>query len=145
MKKVNYVIHQHDAYRAGKHYDLRIQYPKKRKALISFALPKSRFPDYGEKFLIIKTPDHSIDEWLGEHPPIEKGEYGGGTFKVVQKGELEILGWSGKHITFRIEGKEISGKFSLIKMRFGRKNNNWILIRSKEKENYIKEYVLSII
>jgi len=132
IKELDYVIHQHNAYRAGKHYDLRIVYPKK-KAMASFALPKAKFPDFGERFLLIKGPDHSIKEWLGPHDDIEKGKFGGGSFDIIQIGKMELLGWGSRHITFRITEGKINGKFSLIKMGRGRRAKNWLLIRSKEK------------
>ena len=130
----SYVIHEHQAKRAGKHYDLRIRYPSK-KSLISFAIPKARFPEVKEKFLVIKGLDHPL-EWLRWSRPIKRG-YGAGTFKIVQKGKAQIFRWENKHITFKIEGAVVSGRFSLIKIsKVGK--NAWILIRLKEKylENY---------
>lgn len=133
FSETKYVIHLHDAKRAGRHYDLRIQYPKK-KALMSFALPKAAFPDFGERFLLIRAPDHSITKWLGDHDPIEKGKYGEGVYSVVQIGTMQILGWSSRFITFVIDGSEINGKFSMIKYPRGGKDA-WILIRSKFNSN----------
>jgi hypothetical protein len=136
MYITKYVIHQHNALRAGKHYDLRIQY-KNKNALASFALPKAKFPEKGERLLVVRTPDHAIDEWLGPHDPIPEGEYGAGTFDLIQIGDMFVYGWSSRLITFSIDGK-ISGKFTIIKTNYGKKRGEiekgdyWLLIRNKE-------------
>lgn len=126
--KAKYVIQEHDAKKAGKHYDLRIQYAKK-PALASFAIPKSRFPEENEKILAIRVPDHSL-EWLTRTKPIEKG-YGTGTYKIVQSGEAEIFKWNGYIIAFEIHGPVADGRFILIKLH-GKNKDSWLLMRSKK-------------
>ena len=111
-----YVIHEHDAKRAGKHYDLRIQIPRKR-LLASWALPKGRIPQkYLEKVLAIRTNDHG-NYWLFFQGEIPEGEYGAGTIKIIESGQVEVLGWSNKFITIKANGKLLNGRFHLNKFR----------------------------
>ena len=136
MYITEYIIHQHNAIRAGKHYDLRIKY-KNKNALASFALPKAKFPSVGERLLVVRTPDHGVS-WLGPHAPIPEGNYGAGTFDVVQSGDMMVYGWSNKLITFSIKGKKINGKFTIVKTNYGKKRGRgmsgdyWLLIRNKD-------------
>jgi len=141
---VPYVIHKHDADRAGSHYDLRIKIPKKR-LLASFALPKLKFPkDSTEKVLAIRTNDHGR-YWMYYQGEIPKGEYGAGKISIVQKGQAEIFGWNSKHITFSIEGPIATGRFSLIKFKGKRDNaNTWILIKTKEQKKTVSENYITI-
>ena len=87
--KQPYVIDYHEAHRAGIHFDFRIKYPHKDK-LMSWALPKARFPEVGEKLLAVQTPDHEMD-WLSWQGEIPKGEYGGGKVTIYQSGMLDIF------------------------------------------------------
>ena len=71
--------------------------------------------------------------WLHtDNMNIPKGEYGAGTITVVQKGILEVEGWSETHITFRIEGKHVCGRYSLIRFPAKEKGaDTWALIKTK--------------
>lgn len=133
--KTPYVLHEHNANRAGLHYDFRFKMPSKN-LLYSFALPKAHFPNkIGEKCLAVRTNDHGR-YWLFFQGEIPKGEYGAGTIKIIQKGELELLGLGPGYITFRIHGDIADGRFSLIKFKGkeGGKTDTWVLIKIKEKE-----------
>lgn len=129
FNKLQYVLHLHMAKRAGKHYDFRIHYPNK-KALASFAIPKAKFPKMGEKLLAIKTPDHPV-KWLTWTDPIIQG-YGTGTFKILQSGYADVIGWGPRFITFELKGKYADGRFVLIKPAKG-KNSNWFITQVKKK------------
>lgn len=139
--EVKYVIHKHDAKKAGEHFDLRIEIPygPNKGKLASFAIPKAKFPDDNEKLLAIRTPDHSRS-WLTINGTfvIDPGEYGEGVITVFQKGKMNLDGFSDKYITFTIEhGEHINGRFSLIKFRGNKANdkqNLWILMRVKQKD-----------
>ena len=88
-----YVIQEHISDRAGRHYDLRIMYLRSNK-LASWALPKAKIPKRPrEKYLAVRTADHD-PVWLSFRGKIPEGEYGSGTVKIVQKGELEMIRWS---------------------------------------------------
>lgn len=129
-KKLQYIIHLHDAHRAGKHFDFRIKYPDN-KGLASYAIPKAKFPEYGEKLLAVKAPDHE-NKWLRiQNLKIPDNLYGAGTIKTIQKGEADILGWGDDLITFKLTGPVINGKYTLIKDK--NSDRNWILIKSKDE------------
>ena len=105
MKRL-FVIQEHDAERAGLHWDLRFEaygdtdtYLSKRdntpepldktsRVLKSFAVPKSRLPDFGEKLLAIPTEDHpwNYKDFEGTIPD----GYGAGTVKLLFSDYIEI-------------------------------------------------------
>jgi len=136
IKRVPYVIHKHLAFRAGKHFDLRIKYPNKNK-LASFAIPKERFPKGpGSKSIAIKVNDHSMS-WLNkENLQIPRGEYGGGYLKMVQKGMADILFWDERALVFELEGSFASGRYYMFntKRKQGSDGSEvWILLQKKEE------------
>lgn len=130
-----YVIHEHLADRAGKHWDLRIKYPNKN-LVASWALPKYSFPkEIGEKKLAVKVHDHGRYFLYIDNLNIPEGEYGAGVIKIIQKGLAKIWGWSENRITFSISGEIATGTFSLI--RFASKEgkiDSWVLIRVNDKD-----------
>lgn len=133
MRLLPYVIQEHNAKKAGKHYDLRIKYPTK-KYLASWALPKTRVPTKsGEKVLAVRTSDHDM-MWLKWQGTIPTGQGGAGTVDVVQSGILELLSWSSRLISFRVEGPILNGKYALILYKRGIKQTDWLLVKAKEKE-----------
>lgn len=129
-----YVIHEHLALRAGKHWDLRIQIPRKR-LLASWALPKSYIPTkYGEKVLAVRGHDHGA-YWLYFEGSIPKGEYGAGTIKILEKGTLEVLGWSDRFWTIIGNGNLFQGRYHLTKFKpKEKKTDTWILLKGHDNE-----------
>lgn len=136
IKKVPYVIHKHNAFRAGLHYDLRIKYLDKNK-LASFAVPKDKFPKGpGSKSIAIKVPDHGM-AWLNkDNVEIPKGEYGGGFIKTVQKGMASVLFWTDKVIVFEVKGSIADGRYYMFNTnrKKGSGGQIWILLQKKEQE-----------
>ncbi len=126
---VEFVIQEHKAKKAGLHYDLRLMYPFK-KSLASWALPKARIPKQGERFLAIRTSDHP-PWWADFEGVIPKGEGGAGTVKVVQRGKAEILMWSSRIITFKVEGEVMNGKYALIYYKRTPKQTAWQIIKAR--------------
>jgi bifunctional non-homologous end joining protein LigD len=132
IKTVPYIVQLHEAYRAGRHYDLRLQYPYKSK-LASWAIPRAQLPEKpGNKVTIIKTPDHD-KSWLNFAGEIPRGEYGGGKVFIAQKGTADILAWSDTFITFVVSGKLLNGKYGLVKMKATRKQEIWLLVKGKDE------------
>lgn len=127
-----YVIHRHNAFKAGLHYDLRIKYPNK-KNLISFAIPKDRFPKLPkEKSIAIQTNDHG-NHWLNtEKLDIPKGEYGGGYIKRVQYGDCKVYEWTSKFIKFYIDnGDFAAGMYVMFRTKNDRSGRSiWIIQRT---------------
>mgnify|MGYP001772994462 CR=1 FL=1 len=132
-KEGDFVIHAHKATRF--HWDLRLEVPatdddfenmdlssysklgidiKKRESVMwSFAIPKAKFPEAGEKLLAIETEPHPV-EYNSFEGTIPKGMYGAGEVKIYDSGKVRWLKVSKNKIIFELEGKKIKGKFALI-------------------------------
>jgi hypothetical protein len=139
MKVVRYIIHQHDAVRAGLHLDLRFQQPNSN-LIVSFAIPKAEIPqNIGDKVLAIKVEDHGQYFLNVDNMSIPKGQYGHGEMKMIQKGRMILEGFSPDYITFRMpEGKHMNGRFALIRFKKNdpkEKQQIYILTKIKEKDN----------
>src|SRR5690554_6251108 len=90
-----YVLQKHTTLKSGgrSHYDLRIKIPNGN-SLASWAMPKKSIPkNSGEKYLMVRTNDHS-QIWLHMKKfEIPADSYGAGTIETLEKGKVEILGW----------------------------------------------------
>ncbi len=124
MIKSKFVIHDHNAIRSGKHWDLRIAYND---VLKSWAIPKSKYPEKGEKVLAIRVPDHAMGYY--DFKGIIDDDYGKGKVEVHDKGICTIIKWSDDKIHFELKGKKVKGTFWLIKL--AKKGKDWLWLRSK--------------
>lgn len=127
-KKLKYVIQHHDARKD--HYDLRLEWNG---VFISFAIPKGPSFNPKEKRLAIKVEDHPLSYGNFEGI-IPKGEYGGGTVMLWDKGYWKPHkntkpDFNQGPIKFTLTGKRLNGNWSLIKM----KDNNWLLIKEDDE------------
>jgi hypothetical protein len=142
IKKTRYVLHLHNAHKAGRHFDFRIKYFNEKK-LISFAIPKEKLPyNVGEQALAIQTPDHSIGWLYREKLRIPKGEYGGGFIKRLQYGNCYVEIWTDTYIKFSVDaGPYMTGDYIMFMTKYMKKtkakNPIWILkkIEKDEKDN----------
>jgi len=87
-KILEFAVQEHQAERAGKHYDLRIGDPESGRAF-SWALPKARLPEPGEKLLAIPQPIHSIP-YMDFSGVISEG-YGKGKVKLPVREKVEVI------------------------------------------------------
>lgn len=117
----DYVIHRHEADRAGLHYDLRMSPPGSDIAY-SWAIPKATLPNPYEKVLAVKQPDHTR-EYMSWKGTIEDG-YGKGKVTIAEKGKVEVLESSPNKINFNIYTGTESKRFVLIKTG----GDNWLLL-----------------
>lgn len=127
-KKLKYIIQHHLARKD--HYDLRLEYDD---VFVSFAVPKGPSFNPKDKRLAVKVEDHPLSYGNFEGT-IPKGEYGGGTVMLWDKGTWEPHfkpDFKKGPIKFRIKGKKIKGDYTLVKF----KEDNWLLI--KEKDEYV--------
>ena len=123
------VVQKHDATRL--HWDLRLEADG---VLKSWAVTKGPSPDPDIKRLAVQTEDHplSYGDFEGTIP---KGEYGGGTVMLWDRGTWEpVPGKSWKdlekgHLHFRCDGERMKGEWLLIRLkrRPGEKRDNWLL------------------
>lgn len=127
-----YVIQKHAASRL--HYDFRLEIDG---VLKSWAVPKGPSLDPGEKRLAVHVEDHPL-EYGDFEGSIPKGEYGGGTVLLWDRGiwtpELDAAAAYKKgHLRFQLEGEKLHGGWDLVRMG-GRRakdedHDNWLLIK----------------
>src|SRR5215212_1564764 len=152
-KGFGYVIQKHDATRL--HYDLRLELDG---VMLSWAVTKGPSMVPGEKRLAIHTEDHPIDYNTFEGT-IPKGEYGGGTVMVWDRGRWIPEGdpraaYRKGHLIFRLEGEKLQGSWHLVRMRKkpGDRQEPWLLIkredetaRSPRDPDILEELPLSVV
>ncbi|WP_313592079.1 DNA ligase D [Agrobacterium cavarae] len=131
-----FVIQKHDATRL--HYDLRIELDGVFK---SWAVTKGPSLDPGDKRLAVEVEDHPLDygDFEGTIP---KGQYGGGTVMLWDRGYWEPEGnktpeqaLAKGDFKFTLEGERLHGSFVLVRMRNDRdggKRTNWLLIKHRD-------------
>lgn len=96
-------------------------------ALLSFAIPKAKIPEPGERVLAIETELHPI-EYIHFEGKIPATEYGGGIVKVYDRGKYKILEAEKNKLVFELDGERTKGKFVLIHL----KKDQYLLIKLKE-------------
>jgi bifunctional non-homologous end joining protein LigD len=130
-----YVIQKHAARRL--HYDLRLELQG---ALKSWAVPKGPSLDPSQKRLAVQVEDHPLEYGFFEGT-IPKGEYGGGTVMVWDRGSWEpegdpVVSYDKGNFKFRLHGEKLKGSWALIRMegRSNQKGKNWLLIKHKDTQ-----------
>ena len=129
----SFVIQKHGATRL--HYDLRLELDG---VLKSWAVTKGPSLIAGEKRLAVHVEDHPM-EYGGFEGTIPKGEYGGGTVIVWDRGTWTPegdahRGYSKGHLELTLDGEKLQGGWHLVKMqgRPGEKRENWLLIKKDD-------------
>jgi bifunctional non-homologous end joining protein LigD len=131
----SFVIQKHDASRL--HFDFRLELDG---VLKSWAVTKGPSLDPSEKRLAVRVEDHPLDygDFEGTIP---KGQYGGGTVMLWDKGEWEPEsdpheGLRKGKLSFTLKGKRLKGGFTLVRMRSDRGGRsgreNWLLIKQHD-------------
>jgi bifunctional non-homologous end joining protein LigD len=129
-----FVVQKHAARRL--HYDLRLELDGVMK---SWAVTRGPSLVPGEKRLAVQVEDHPIDYNKFEGT-IPKGEYGGGTVLIWDRGRWTPEGDPHKglargQLDFELQGEKLKGRWHLIRMhgKPGDKRKNWLLIKSKDE------------
>jgi bifunctional non-homologous end joining protein LigD len=140
---LRYVIQKHAARRL--HYDLRLELGGVFK---SWAVTRGPSLDPADKRLAVEVEDHPLDygDFEGTIP---KGEYGGGTVQLLDRGYWipegdpppESALKSGE-LKFTLHGERLHGSWVLVRMKNDRyggraKRTNWLLI--KHRDEYARE------
>ncbi len=132
-----FVIQKHDAKRL--HYDLRLELDGVFK---SWAVTRGPSLDPHDKRLAVEVEDHPLDygDFEGTIP---KGQYGGGTVMLWDRGYWEPEGkkrpeqaLSKGDFKFTLEGERRRGSFVLGRMAHDRersKRTNWLLIKHRDE------------
>ncbi len=127
-----FVIQKHEATRL--HYDFRLEMEG---VLKSWAVPKGLPWAKGEKHLAVEVEDHPIDYETFEGV-IPKGQYGGGTVMVWDRGTYYVYGEDplsalkeGRlHIV--LHGDKAHGEWALIRTRMDADKPQWLLLKATE-------------
>lgn len=130
-----FVIQKHDATRL--HYDFRLELDGVMK---SWAVTRGPSLVPTEKRLAVRTEDHPID-YNAFEGVIPKGQYGGGTVMIWDRGSWMPDGDPHKglkkgHLQFTLDGEKLRGKWHLVKMKKKprEKAEPWLLIKSDDEE-----------
>ena len=120
-------IQRHDAKKAGVHYDLRLNIDE---TAYSWAIPKAKLPNPGEKLLATQTYDHDVD-YMRFQGKIGPG-YGEGNVHLEYYDDTDVLECTPTKIKFNLykTGTEVE-QYNLIKT----KGNNWLMINSTKTRN----------
>ncbi|MDB5496205.1 MAG: ATP-dependent ligase [Phenylobacterium sp.] len=131
-KRLRFVVQKHDATRL--HYDFRLELDGTFK---SWAVTKGPSMDPHDRRLAVEVEDHPLDygDFEGTIP---KGQYGGGTVMLWDRGYWEPEPGTDPHEGLRkgdlkiiLDGERLKGGFVLVRMkpREREKRNNWLLIK----------------
>ncbi|MGO4724821.1 MULTISPECIES: DNA ligase D [unclassified Inquilinus] len=132
-----FVIQKHAATRL--HYDLRLELDGVFK---SWAVTKGPSLDPHDKRLAVEVEDHPLDygDFEGTIP---KGQYGGGTVQLWDRGTWEPEGKLSPQralakgdLKFTLHGKRLHGSWVLVRMkrdRTGGQRTNWLLIKHRDE------------
>jgi bifunctional non-homologous end joining protein LigD len=130
-----FCVQRHDATRL--HYDFRLEVAG---TLKSWAVPKGPSLEPLAKHLAMHVEDHPLDYGSFEGN-IPKGEYGGGSVMLWDRGSYELLGDAPAlaqiergDFKFRLHGEKLRGEFALVLMRGRGKGNEWLLIKKKDAD-----------
>ncbi|MEK6906087.1 MAG: DNA polymerase ligase N-terminal domain-containing protein [Nanoarchaeota archaeon] len=118
-----FVIQEHNS--RNLHWDFRLEIDG---VLKSWALPKSPPEKEGVKRLAIEVDDHDLS--YADFEGVIKEGYGKGSVKIWDRGDYEIENKKPEKIVFNLHGKKLKGKYVLVKTKFGKKDNNWLLFKS---------------
>lgn len=152
----SFVIQKHAATRL--HYDFRLEMEG---VLRSWAVPKGPSLDPGEKRLAVHVEDHPL-EYGDFEGIIPKGQYGGGTVLLWDRGQWYLEGAEGDpvkdyrkgRLKFRLEGEKLHGRWNLVRMhgpQAGEDKENWLLIKENDdaavpgsSDAVVEEYPASV-
>src|ERR1700709_707149 len=131
-----FVIQKHAATRL--HYDFRLEFDGVFK---SWAVTRGPSLDPHEKRLAVEVEDHPLDygDFEGTIP---KGQYGGGTGQLWDRGYWEPeggktaeQGLADGDLKFTLDGDRLHGSWVLVRMKWDRtggKRTNWLLIKHRD-------------
>src|ERR1700759_2572841 len=130
--RLRFVLQKHAATRL--HYDFRLELDGTFKA---WAVTRGPSMDPADKRLAVEVEDHPLDygDFEGTIP---KGQYGGGTVMLWDRGYWEPEPGTDPHeglktgdLKIVMDGERLKGSFVLVRMkrREREKKNNWLLIK----------------
>jgi bifunctional non-homologous end joining protein LigD len=133
--ELGYVIQKHAARRL--HYDFRLELDG---VLLSWAVPKGPSLDPAVKRLAQETEPHPLD-YASFEGTIPKGQYGGGTVMVWDRGSWSPIGdaragYAKGHLEFTLDGDKLAGRWHLVRTRSrgnGKEDKSWLLFKAHDE------------
>jgi bifunctional non-homologous end joining protein LigD len=138
---LSFVVQKHDA--RNLHYDFRLELDG---VLLSWAVPKGPSLDPSVKRLAMEVEPHPL-EYGGFEGTIPKGEYGGGTVMLWDRGTWTPEGdphvaLAKGHLTFSLQGEKLKGAWHLVRTRRiangagkdAKAGKGWLLFKSRDAE-----------
>ena len=137
--RLRFVVQKHAARQL--HYDVRLEWDGVFK---SWAVARGPSLNPADKRLAVEVEDHPLDygDFEGTIP---KGEYGGGTVMLWDRGFWTPEGTKTTEdalqkgdLKFTLEGDKLKGSWVLVRMRgdkFGGKRTNWLLIKHRDADS----------
>jgi bifunctional non-homologous end joining protein LigD len=129
----HFYVQRHDASRL--HYDFRMEIDG---TLKSWAIPKGPTLDPAPKRLAAMVEDHPL-EYGDFEGNIPKGQYGGGSVMLWDRGTFELLGDATAleqiargDLKFRLYGEKLKGEFAIVLMKGRGKGNEWLLLKKRD-------------
>jgi len=116
-----FIIHKHDPRSGSIHYDLRITDPKNPPNLLSFAAPSDFLETIGKKTVLAKTRDHD-KRWLTLQSH---------RLNDIDKGKVNVKIATDKYMVLVFNGKLLKGEYKLFKLSKTRRDDRWLLIKTK--------------
>jgi bifunctional non-homologous end joining protein LigD len=132
---LRFIVQKHAA--THLHYDFRLELDG---VLLSWAVPKGPSLDPTQRRLAVHVEDHPLD-YANFEGTIPKGEYGGGSVLLWDRGE-----WFPKmdpregirkgHLVFDLAGEKLRGGWALLRMGGSKEpeGKNWLLVKEKDDE-----------
>jgi len=116
------------------HYDFRLELDG---VLLSWSVPKGPSLNPKDRRLAVRTEDHPLD-YADFEGIIPKGEYGGGTVNVWDRGTWIPEGDAREgmrkgRLTFSLSGDKLQGKFHLVRTRPQGNQETWLLFKSRDE------------
>jgi bifunctional non-homologous end joining protein LigD len=134
-RRLRFVVQKHAATRL--HYDFRLEWDGTFK---SWAVTRGPSLNPADKRLAVEVEDHPLayGDFEGTIP---KGQYGGGTVMLWDRGTWEPDGDAAMMLTrgdlkFTLDGEKLRGGWVLVRMKgdkFGGKRTNWLLIKHRDR------------
>ena len=106
-----FVVQEHDAKKAGLHYDFRLEEVMTKGHFDSWVVPRLAFPQAVRLAIPVEPHTEACSYFVGTYGP----GYGEGTVEIWDRGTYTVIEKTDGMIKFSLEGKRLNGIFELKK------------------------------